>query len=111
MAAVSTSWEKLNRSVLSSPGDLLESAIIQIPNSVQEMLPPEQWANPISLVLYVVQWLLLAPLRPGKTSDDVLLFRKGGSSIDDRWNRFEEETKISRRGIVGWRTVSLLRSH
>lgn len=98
-------------SALSSPGDLLDSAIFQIPNSVQEILPPERWANPLALALCVVQWLLLAPLRAGKKGgDDIVLLRKAGSSaVDDRWNRYEEEA-VARRGIVGWRTVSCLQA-
>lgn len=105
MATVSCRATDTDASLLASPAEMLDSAIFQIPSSVQEILPPEQWANPISLFLYIVHWLLLAPLRAGKTNDDVLLFRKGGSAIDDRWNRFDEETKVGRRGLVGWRMV------
>lgn len=91
--------------MVSSPGDIVDSAILSIPSSVQEMLPPEEWANPLALVLYALHWVLLAPLRPAKVNDDVLLFRKGGNAIDDRWNRYEKETKVFRTSLAGWRMV------
>jgi len=99
--------ERADGSVIEWPGSVIDSAIIAVPTSVEEMLPPARFANPIALFFYVLQWLLLAPLRA--PPDDTAVIRQGTfrSSVDGRWERYEEGTRAAnRRGIVGSRTVS-----
>ncbi|GMK55886.1 hypothetical protein CspeluHIS016_0209420 [Cutaneotrichosporon spelunceum] len=90
--------------IIESPGNALDTALFHVPTSVEDMLPPARWANPIALVLYVIHWLLLAPLRIVK-SDDVL--KEERTVVDSIGNRWERREAASRSGVAGTRVAFL----
>lgn len=93
--------------MIESPGNLVDTALFHVPSSVEEMLPPVRWANPIALALYVIHWLLLAPLRAVRDETDSILKgeREVMDSIGNRWQRKEA---VARGGVAGSRVVSQL---
>lgn len=100
---------KADSSVLESPGNLLDTAIFHFPTTVDEILPPARYANPIALALYVVHWLLLAPLRNVVRESDSIL--KGETSMSDSiGNRWQRREGAARSGLAGTRFVSWIRA-
>ncbi|TXT09209.1 hypothetical protein VHUM_02683 [Vanrija humicola] len=90
--------------------NLIDSALFNMPTSVEEVLPPARFANPIALGLGTIQWLLLAPLSTGQTEDSTILRSAPYNRVEDRWGRYDQE-KPARRGIAGTRlavTVTFL---
>lgn len=79
---------------------MLDHALFVVPTSVEEMLPPVRFANPLALALCILQWLLLAPLR-APPREAVVQNGRG-------WDRYEEKGAAApgRGGIMGSRTVS-----
>ncbi|TXT15479.1 uncharacterized protein COLE_01672 [Cutaneotrichosporon oleaginosum] len=93
-------WQR----ILESPGNALDTALFHVPNSVEEVLPPARWANPIALALYVVHWLLLAPLRAVKSEAVLKGEREVVDSIGNRWERRDAS---ARSGVAGYRVAML----
>ncbi|BEI92659.1 uncharacterized protein CcaverHIS019_0502870 [Cutaneotrichosporon cavernicola] len=90
--------------IVESPGNALDTALFHVPTSVEEMLPPARWANPLALAFYVVHWLLLAPLRAVKP-DAVLKGERG--VVDSIGNRWERREAGARSGVAGTRVAFL----
>ncbi|WOO78375.1 Meiotically up-regulated protein [Vanrija pseudolonga] len=102
--------KSLFKRAFESPMNLIDAAIFNIPTSVEEILPPARFANPIALFLGTVHWLLLAPLSSGRTEEATILRSTPYNRVDDRWGRYDEE-KPARRGLAGARlaaTVTVL---
>lgn len=85
--------------------NLIDAAIFNIPTSVEDILPPARFANPIALFLGTVHWLLLAPLSSGRAEEATILRSTPYNRVDDRWGRYDEE-KPARRSLAGARLVS-----
>ncbi|KAL1407776.1 hypothetical protein Q8F55_007210 [Vanrija albida] len=91
--------------IIESPTNLIDAALFNIPTSVDDILPPARFANPIALFLGTVHWLLLAPLSSTRKEEVTILRSTGYSRVDDRWGRYDEE-KPARRSLAGTRLVS-----
>lgn len=74
---------------------------------LEDLYLPVATANPVSLVLHILQWLLLAPLFTTKDeSDSVLRSTPSRKGVGGRWERWEDEGKTSKIGLGGGWTVS-----
>lgn len=99
-----------NPSLLEAPRNALEYVWISLPTSVEDILPPTRWASPIGMALFLLHWILLAPVL--KPKDELSMWRDGpgpdSNRVDARWHRYEDEWRKqqARRGILGTSSVS-----
>jgi hypothetical protein len=97
--------------LLSAPEDVFDQAAMLYPLTIEEILPPSRFANPISLFLHVLQWVLLAPLWKSKDeSESVLRSTPLRTGVGGRWDRYEEDQGSKNIGLGGRWTVSFLPS-
>lgn len=99
---------QLTHRLLEAPRNVVDWAWISLPTSVEDVLPPTRWASPIGMALFLLHWILLAPVV--KPKDDFSMWRDGpeGNRVDARWHRYEDEWRQAqaRRGILGTSSVS-----
>lgn len=99
---------KLTTRIVEAPRNALEYVWISLPTSVEDILPPTRWAAPLGMALFLLQWVLLAPVV--KPRDEMSMWRDGpeGNRVDARWHRYEDEWRQqqARRGILGTSSVS-----
>ncbi|KAK1921037.1 hypothetical protein DB88DRAFT_501993 [Papiliotrema laurentii] len=97
-------WKRL----LSAPEDVFDQAAMLYPLTIEEILPPSRFANPISLFLHVLQWVLLAPLWKSKDEpESVLRSTPLRNGVGGRWDRYEEDQGSKNIGLGGrWTTLT-----
>ncbi|KAK8854500.1 hypothetical protein IAR55_003239 [Kwoniella newhampshirensis] len=92
-------WQR----IVSFPQQLLDNAVFHSPTSIQDILPDEHLANPISLALHGIHYLLVAPLFSERDEATSVLRSAGGreTGVSSRWDRWENEGKTHGRGLLG----------
>ncbi|ORY32118.1 hypothetical protein BCR39DRAFT_587111 [Naematelia encephala] len=98
-------WQK----IMTFPSDLVDDILMYYPTSIEDVFPPHHLANPISLGIHFIHYLLLAPLFPSHHEpDSVLLRTTPRSGPGSRWDKWEEEGNVKGRGLGGgWTTLVL----
>ena len=93
------------------PRDVIDEVLIRWPSSIDSLLPPHHLANPISLGIHFVHYLLLAPLFSSTTGPESVL-RSGRErvGVSSRWDHLENDGRIQGRGLGGSFTVGLVQS-
>lgn len=79
-----------------------------MPTSVEDIFPPTRWASPIGMALFLLHWILLAPVM--KPKDELNMWRdEVPNRVDARWHRYEDEWKQqqARKGILGTSSVGV----
>ena len=91
----------------SIPQAIIDRALLEYPVSFESVLPPAHFANPISLGIHFVHYLLLAPLFAASHDfESVLRKNKEVTRVSSRWNKWEESGQVRGRGLGGGSTVS-----
>jgi len=89
------------------PEDIYEQIALHYPLSFEDLQLPVATANPLSLAIHAIHWILLAPLFKVREEPESVLrsspIRKG---VGGRWDRFEEAPSVLKRGLGGGWTVS-----
>lgn len=94
---------------MSVPEDIYDQFALHYPLSFEELQLPVATANPLSLVIHAIHWILLAPLfRLKEESESVLRSAPPRKGPGGRWERYEEEPSIVKIGLGGGWTVSWL---
>jgi hypothetical protein len=84
------------------PQSWADIVLLHYPTSFADILPPEHLANPISLGLHAIHYLLLAPLLATTNEPDRVLRRgPAKTGVGNRWDKWEEEGRVSGRGLGG----------
>ncbi|RSH85699.1 hypothetical protein EHS25_003840 [Saitozyma podzolica] len=88
------------------PQSVVDYTLLHFPTSIHAILPPAHLANPISLVLHTIHFLLVAPLFSERDEPSSIL-RSGreGVGAGGRWGRWEDEQKARGRGLAGGWTM------
>jgi hypothetical protein len=73
---------------------------------LEDLYLPAATANPMSLVVHVLHWLMLAPLFTAKDeAESILRSTPSRKGVGGRWERWEDEGKASKIGMGGAWTV------
>ena len=106
MSQLETScYRELKFRVKSIPEDIYDR-FAMYDMQLEDLYLPVATANPISLVAHVLQWLLLAPLFTVKDqSESILRSATSRKSVGGRWERWEDDGKVSKTGLGGGWTV------
>ncbi|KAL7422503.1 hypothetical protein Q5752_003151 [Cryptotrichosporon argae] len=96
-------WQR----IAEAPRNVLDSAVFHFPTTVDDILPPAQYANPIALATHAIHYLLLAPLFVYNKQPQSILRSSARSGVDSRWDRIEQEA-TARSGMIGGRAAFLL---
>jgi len=93
--------------ITSIPEAIIDRALLEYPVSFEAILPPAHFANPISLGIHFLHYLLLAPLfAVTHEADSVLRSGRGSTGVSSRWEKWEEHVHVKGRGLGGGLTVS-----
>ncbi len=91
------------------PRAIIDRALLEYPVSFESLLPPAHLANPISLGVHFLHYLLLAPLfAVHHEADSVLRTGKESTGVSSRWDKWEKDGHVKGRGLGGGVTVRSL---
>jgi hypothetical protein len=89
------------------PETIYDQVSLHFPTSVETILPATHLANPTSLALNAVQWLLLAPLLSShKEYDSILRSSPAPTGVGSRWDKYDDTSRTRGRGFGGAWAVS-----
>ena len=89
------------------PQVIVDKALLEYPTSFESILPPSHLANPISLGIHALHYLVLAPLfAASRESGSVLRSGKEQRGVSSRWDRWEADRHVKGEGLGGAMTVS-----
>ncbi|WVR09307.1 hypothetical protein IAU60_006372 [Kwoniella sp. DSM 27419] len=96
--------------ITSVPFTLYDKLVFHTPTSISDILPDEHLANPISLGINVVHYLLVAPLFKASDGYESVLSSRGESNgVSRRWDRWEDEGKQHGASLIGvWSKFTIL---
>ncbi|WWC93236.1 hypothetical protein V866_000069 [Kwoniella sp. B9012] len=96
--------------ITSIPAAIYDKFAYASPQSIYDILPDEHLANPISLTIHTIHYLLVYPFFTHRDEyDSVLRSRREPSGVTGRWDRWENEGKSQGVGIIsGWSRYTLL---
>ncbi|WVQ79567.1 hypothetical protein IAT38_001666 [Cryptococcus sp. DSM 104549] len=83
------------------PQKVIDKFLFHAPTSIQDLLPDEHLANPIALGLTLVHYLLVAPLFAAHEDFESVLRTGKGRSVPSKWERWENEGKQDKVGMLG----------
>lgn len=92
--------------MMTIPQAIIDRVLLEYPVSLEAVLPPSHLANPISLGIHFVHYLLLAPLfATSHEYESVLRTGKEATGVSSRWDRWEEQGHVKGHGLGGGLTV------
>ncbi|WVF67676.1 hypothetical protein IAT40_002435 [Kwoniella sp. CBS 6097] len=99
-------WQR----IAAFPSTIYDKLIFHTPTSIADVLPDEHLANPISLGINVVHYLLVAPLFSVKDEfKSVLRSGREPSGVSRRWDDWENQGKVASTSLVGgWTKLTIL---
>ncbi|WWC90378.1 uncharacterized protein L201_005311 [Kwoniella dendrophila CBS 6074] len=99
-------WQRIT----SIPSTIYDKLAYASPNSIYDILPDEHLANPISLGIHTIHYLLVYPLFAHKDEyQSVLRSNREPSGVTGRWDRWENEGKPKGVGLIsGWSRYIIL---
>ncbi|WRT68723.1 uncharacterized protein IL334_005703 [Kwoniella shivajii] len=99
-------WQRIS----SIPSSLYDKFAFATPNSVYDILPDEHLANPISLGIHTLHYLLVFPFFSYQDEyHSVLRHGREPSGVSGRWDRWENEGKGKAIGLIaGWSKYIIL---
>jgi hypothetical protein len=89
---------ELTDRIIESPGNLLEKLSLCMPTSVDEFLPSEHYAHPITLGIHAVQFLCIVPFWRHDDARGSILRGAPDRSVGGRWGQWEEQHTSRRWG-------------
>ncbi|OCF35795.1 hypothetical protein I316_02288 [Kwoniella heveanensis BCC8398] len=94
----------------SLPSTMYDKLIFNTPTSIVDVFPDEHLANPISLGINAVHYLLVAPLFSVKDEPgSVLRSGREPSGVSRRWDDWENLGKVASTSLVGgWTKFTIL---
>ncbi|WVQ95248.1 hypothetical protein IAU59_002343 [Kwoniella sp. CBS 9459] len=92
------------------PSTIYDKFIFHTPTSIADVLPDEHLANPISLGINIIHYLLVAPLFSVKDElSSVLRSGREPSGVSRRWDEWENAGKVASTSLIGgWAKFTIL---
>ncbi|OCF57787.1 hypothetical protein L486_05252 [Kwoniella mangroviensis CBS 10435] len=96
--------------ITSIPATIYDKFAYASPQSIYDILPDEHLANPISLTIHTIHYLLVYPFFAHRDEyESVLRSGREPSGVMGRWDRWENEGKSQGVGLIsGWSKYTLL---